>query len=296
MEGNYIGTNTIGGTVAGSANVGVDIASGASGNTIGGTASGAGNVIARNIVGVDLHETGTTGNVVQGNFIGTNAAGATGLGNANVGVDIASGASGNTIGGTASGAGNVIARNGGAGPNGAGVNVGNNPTDTSINNAILANSIVSNAGLGIDLGNDGVTLDTSGGPHAGPNHLQNFPVLTSAVVVGGTTTIAGTLNSTPNATFTVQFFANAASDPSGFGEGQQYLGQTGVTTDGSGNASFSVPLFNPTSGGPILHHDGDRPGWQYVGVLPGHLERHHGHEHQRQRPRLAAAGDPQRQR
>ena len=56
-----------------------------------------------------MHETGTTGNVVQGNFIGTNAAGTTGLGNANVGVDIASGASGNTIGGTASGAGNVIA-------------------------------------------------------------------------------------------------------------------------------------------------------------------------------------------
>ena len=106
--GNFIGTNAAGATGLGNAIVGVDIASGASGNTIGGTASGAGNVIVRNIVGVDLHETGTTGNVVQGNFIGTNAAGATGLGNANVGVDIASGASGNTIGGTASGAGNVI--------------------------------------------------------------------------------------------------------------------------------------------------------------------------------------------
>ena len=125
------------------------------------------------------------------------------------------------------------------------MNVGNNPTDTSINNAILANSIVSNAGLGIDLGNDGVTLDTSGGPHTGPDHLQNFPVLTSAVVVGGTTTIAGTLNSTPLTNFIIQFFANAAADPSGFGEGQQYLGQTKVTSDGSGNARFSVTLSTP---------------------------------------------------
>ena len=55
-----------------------------------------------------LEGSGTTGNLVQGNFIGTNAAGATGLGNGTVCV-VASGASGNTIGGTAAGAGNVIA-------------------------------------------------------------------------------------------------------------------------------------------------------------------------------------------
>ena len=118
--------------------------------------------------------------------------------------------------------------------------------DSTTGNAILQNAIFANAKLGIDLGNDGVTLDTSGGPHAGPNNLQNFPVLTSAFAAAGTTTLAGALNSTPNTTFTVQFFASASPDPTGFGEGQQFLGQTSVTTDGGGNVSFSVPLTTPS--------------------------------------------------
>ena len=68
----------------------------------------------------------------------------------------------------------------------------------SVGNVIDANSIFSNTGLGIDLGNDAVTLNTTDGPHVGPNDLQNFPVLTSV-----TTTARQhgrrrrTLNSTP---------------------------------------------------------------------------------------------------
>ena len=111
---------------------------------------------------------------------------------------------------------------------------------TPAGDAILSNSIHDNAGLGIDLGDDGVTPNTPGGPHQGTNHLQNYPVLTAADSSATSTTILGTLNSTPNSTFTLQFFANPAADPSGYGQGQTYLGQlTGVKTDASGNASFT---------------------------------------------------------
>jgi hypothetical protein len=62
------------------------------------------------------------------------------------------------------------------------------------------------------------------------------------VTLGGSTTITGTLNSTLNATFRLEFFASGAADPSGFGEGQFFLGFTNVTTDGSGNGGFTVTL------------------------------------------------------
>src|SRR5438105_11848174 len=53
------------------------------------------------------------------------------------------------------------------------------------------------------------------------------------------TTINGTLNSTANTTFRLEFFANDTIDPTGYGEGQTFAGFTNVTTNGSGNVSFS---------------------------------------------------------
>jgi hypothetical protein len=52
--------------------------------------------------------------------------------------------------------------------------------------------------------------------------------------------VAGVLNSTPGRTFTIQFFANTACDPSGNGEGQTLLGQASVTTNASGTATIAV--------------------------------------------------------
>ena len=51
---------------------------------------------------------------------------------------------------------------------------------TATGNLIRGNSVVNNTALGIDLGGDGVTPNDPGDPDAGPNDLQNFPVLTSA--------------------------------------------------------------------------------------------------------------------
>jgi CSLREA domain-containing protein len=104
---------------------------------------------------------------------------------------------------------------------------------------ITANSISSNGGLGIDLTPGGVTPNDPTDPDLGPNGLQNYPVITSALAVGGTSRIEGSLNSTPNAPFALHFYANSAADPSGFGEGEQFIGTTNVTTDASGNATFT---------------------------------------------------------
>jgi hypothetical protein len=94
--------------------------------------------------------------------------------------------------------------------------------------------------LGICLGADTDTpLPNHNGTATGPNDDQNYPVLTSAAVVGENATIDGTLNSLPNLTYTIEFFDNASVDPSGFGQGLFPVGQTTVTTDGNGNASFT---------------------------------------------------------
>jgi titin len=106
--------------------------------------------------------------------------------------------------------------------------------------AILSNSIFANLGLGIDLNDDGVTLNHPGGPIPGPNNFQNFPMLTSAVSSHGKITIAGTLNSAASTSYLIQFFANVTADPSGHGQGQTLIGSITVTTDASGNASFTV--------------------------------------------------------
>ena len=225
IRGNYIGTDVSGTLPLGNGADG--IYAGDNNDTIGGTAAGAGNLISANTgSGINLVATGV---LIQGNLIGTDVSGTLPLGNGYDGV-VASG-SNNTIGGSTAKAGNVIGYNGDSG-----VAVVNDATGVEI----LTNSISGNGGLGIDLGIDGVTLNTPGGPHGGPNNLQNFPVLVTAMTFNGKTYVKGTFNSGANDVFTLQFFANAAADPSGYGQGQTYLGQASVATDSSGNASFQV--------------------------------------------------------
>ena len=143
---------------------------------------------------------------------------------------------GNVIGGTTAGTANLIAFNGTGGNAGDGIHISDS---ASINNSFLGNSIFSNSQLGIDLGSDGVTANDTGDADTGPNNLQNFPKLTSVSNGGGMTTINGTLNSTANKTFRIEFFANDAIDPTGYGEGQTFAGFTNVTTNASGTISFS---------------------------------------------------------
>jgi hypothetical protein len=98
-----------------------------------------------------------------------------------------------------------------------------------------------------------VTPNDVADPDSGrPNNLQNYPVLTSATTYNAQTTIQGTLNSTPNDAFNLQFFSSPAADPSGFGEGKTYVGQTNVVANATGNAAFSFTTNAPISGGQVV--------------------------------------------
>ncbi len=242
--GNYIGTDYTG-TVALPNGDGVTIFAGTN-NTIGGTTPGKRNLISGNHRDGVLIAVGATGNMVEGNYIGTDLTGAAAVPNTE-GVRVGNGAANNTIGGTTPGAGNLIAFNR------IGVSVGVRLDISGVRgNAILRNAIFANGQLGIDLEDDGVTPNTPGGPHTGPNNLQNFPLLQAASSDAGGTTIRGTLNSTAGTAFRVEFFANEALDPSGFGQGQTFLGFKTVTTDAGGDVNFTATLTTVAPAGQFI--------------------------------------------
>ena len=240
--GNYIGTDAAGLLDLGNIDRGIQIESGANNTIIGGTVAAARNVISgNNNDGIIISDganpgTGTTGTVIQGNYIGVGSDGLTAIGNGTNGVRITT-ESGHTIGGTAAGAGNVIAYS-----TEDGVMLQNS---SAVNNAILGNSIYANGTLGIDLGNNGVTANDGGDGDSGANNLQNFPALTSANSNATGTTIVGTLNSNSSTTYRIEFFASRPTIADSLnGEGERYLGFATVTTDGSGNATINTTLSN----------------------------------------------------
>ena len=95
------------------------LVSGSSFNTIGGTTPEARNILSgNNHFGFEVMGATSQNNLLQGNYIGTTVTGLTALGNVNGGVSswgAGNGGIGNTIGGTTTGAGNVISGNGGYG-------------------------------------------------------------------------------------------------------------------------------------------------------------------------------------
>ncbi|MEZ5652839.1 MAG: DUF4347 domain-containing protein [Burkholderiaceae bacterium] len=236
IQGNIIGADATGRVpVGGGAGIMLFASSGVE---IGGPLAGQGNIIGGlSSAGITL---GTgAGATIRGNFIGTNAFDDA-LGNGGGGVIVAGAGATATLGGTAPGEGNVIAHN-----SGIGVRI----DDTGNQHSILGNLIYANTGLGIDLGNDGPTLNDADDVDTGANGLLNFPVL-SDVYGGASTFVSGSFQGLASTTVRLEFFASAAADPSGYGEGERYLGSLGVTTDASGNASFSnVAIPAVTSAG-----------------------------------------------
>jgi hypothetical protein len=258
VQGNYVGTDATGTGALGNAGSGVVIG-GSDGTTIGGP--GAGNVISAN-GGDGIFDPARPRFpgplLVQGNRIGTDVTGTQPLGNGGDGVHI-TGRSG-TIGGAAEGAGNTIAFNGNDGV----------LVDASTGNTIQQNSIFSNANLGIELINGG-------------NRDQPSPVLTSATSDGSSTTVRGTLTiGAPDSTFTVELFANTECNPSGYGEGERFLGPAAVTTDAAGNATFAITLAAAVAPGQFLtatdtDPEGDTSAFSQCvtvrsSVLPGQTE------------------------
>ena len=148
------------------------------------------------------------------------------------------------VGGLLPGEGNVIAGN-----VGTGILVGPNTNGVRIS----GNSIYDNGNLGIDLLTPayayGVTPNDALDADFGANGLQNFPVVDTVLRVGADLRVTGTLNSMANQSFTVEFFASSACDPSGNGEGEVFLGSTMVVTDAAGDASFDVVVSGPVTAG-----------------------------------------------
>jgi CSLREA domain-containing protein len=241
--GNKIGTNAAGTAAipngSGSLYAGIFMQGSApnsvSNTVIGGAAPGQRNIISgNNGDGVAIWDN-VAGTLIKGNYIGVAADGVTPLGN-NAGIDgggitIRNFSSGNTAGGVAAGEANVIANNA---PNGI-------RDYSGTNNIFRGNAIYNNAGVGIDLGGDGITFNHLG-LAAGANNNQNYPVLTLASTDGVRTRVTGTLVSTANQAFTVDIYSIATCNPLSFGDGKNYLGSFSVNTDANGLASFDQTL------------------------------------------------------
>jgi len=244
IRGNFLGTDATGTVALGLGSSAMDVAG--TNHVIGGSAPGDGNVIAAAAFYQGLLLDGS-GHVVQGNFIGTDVTGTLDLGNHRMGINVAG--TQIEIGGTGAGEGNLIAFNG-VTFNGGGIAVSGQQVRIRGNRIYQNTGTDQYGGFGIDLyagSVAGLTPNDAGDGDTGPNGLQNFPILIfagpAAAQVSGTR-VQGVLNSTASATFDLDFYANpaCAPRPQEFLEGQDYIGSTQVTTDGSGNVSFDVTL------------------------------------------------------
>ena len=218
-----VGLSATGNTIAGNglANNGNGIRIGnASENTIGGTSDADRNLIQNNLVdGIIIDGANAGNNQVLGNIIKSNGGS---------GIVISDGFSSLISNG------NIITAN---------ASNGIQILGSASGNSILGNAIYNNTGLGIDLGGDGVTANDPQDGDGGPNNLQNFPL----IIAANGSTINGSINSSANSTFRIELFAG----PSANGAGQSYFGAVTVTTDDSGNATFST-VYNSIAGQPWI--------------------------------------------
>jgi len=133
------------------------------------------------------------------------------------------------------------------GNNGDGIRVEGN---TSLRNRFSANRHIGlNGRLGINLVGgtedaNGVTANDTGDADTGPNNLQNFPELISAVKFVDSILVQGRIDTPNPTTVRVEIYGNDAADPSGFGEGERFLATVTPSSDGH----FSVSVSNVSEG------------------------------------------------
>jgi hypothetical protein len=218
VQGNLIGLDSMGFSAL-SNSTGILLAG--PNNVVGGSVGGAGNTISGNLsAGVGIV---ADGNLLEGNQIGTDGTGSNPLVN---GLDLDILGSNNMVGGGATGAGNVIT---GSATDGILIDGGSG-------NSIRGNSIFGNAGLGIHLINGG-------------NNNQAAPVLASAISSGGVVALTGSLTGVASTVYTLELFAADPNDPN---QGQVSLGTVAVSTDDTGQVTFSLTLSLAISPGQYL--------------------------------------------
>jgi Domain of unknown function DUF11/Putative binding domain, N-terminal len=244
IEGNLIGTDVTGTKALPNGATGISLLAEASNNVIGGSNLGAANTISFNTTD-GVHIDSSSG----------------GYGNGNTTV------------------GNIITNNGGAGVR----------VNSGAGELISRNSVYQNGDLGIALGTGGPNINTPcQSSTSGPNDVQNAPVLTAgtgaafitatatdpngntsefsnavaATATGDMVSLLGSFNSLPNTTYTIEFFSSPTADPSGYGQGQTYLGSTTITTGSTCTQTISNPVNTDDADMSITLGNGNAYEWQ----------------------------------
>jgi hypothetical protein len=223
---NWFGLDASGTGVVGPPFVAIRVTQGATGTEIGGTSSACANYFAAAALGIGISDAGTTGTLVRGNVFGRSPS-TTGAAFANqIAIRVSNGATSSTIGGSGGAANEIVGSLADA------IEVWG---ATTTGNRISRNSIHDSGGLGIDLSPDGVTPNDAGDGDVGPNQLQNFPVLATAVNAcgAGTTAISGSVDTPGPDSGLVELFQSATADPTGFGEATTYLASVIPAFNGS---------------------------------------------------------------
>ncbi len=210
ISDNLIGTDASGTVAIGNKGFGLDLTSVENATVLD-------NVISANQTGVRTQTNTPSGelqhDVFQGNLIGTDKTGQVAMGNTVEGIDIESG-TGMTIGGTGPEQGNVIANSGYYG-------------------------IYLPAGQQIQFTRNSIFANATGGFFRGEG-VDGFiipPTLTFAPGTGSTGTLSGTLTEAKNTSYDVEIFSNPTAQS---GAGETFVQDVVVTTDGTGQGTFSV--------------------------------------------------------
>ena len=257
VAGNFLGVDTDGTTVVSNGTpIQVNGNGSASGSIIGGTTPAARNVIASN-GGFALILNDGNNTLVQGNYLGTNAAGTAAMGssataiNAEIGTTV-------TIGGTASGAGNVI------NSTGSGISIGGVQSNAQVNTTVQGNLIGTDATgtvafyalfNGIQISQ---SLDTIiGGSTPGAGNVIN--ARSDGIFVGATprgVVIQGNKIGT-DITGTMPL----GNGNCGIAAGDTTIGTIGGVNAGEGN----IIAFNAFNGVSIAGFTGDNTAWAILG-------------------------------
>lgn len=111
----------------------------------------------------------------------------------------------------------------------------------------------------IDLGGDGHTAnDPSPDDDTGTNELQNHPVVNEASSIPGavrggfSTKVMGVLDSAPDTTYVLEFYASTACAVNDFGPSERFLGSIEITTDENGHGDYDAVLAGSTAVGEVV--------------------------------------------
>lgn len=206
--GNVIGTNAAGTLAFGNDDSGVIVIN-SSNVRIGGTATGAGNLLSGSLSEYGVFVISASDVVMEGNNIGTDITGTLPLPNFDGGVRIDFNSNDNTVGGTATGASNIIAFN-------TGYAVGILSADCA-RNLVSRNAFFCNTGDGIELNNLG-------------NNNYASPIITAFSTSG----IAGTAQAGDE----IELFYDSLC--AGNCQGKDFIAS--VTANAVGNWSYTGPL------------------------------------------------------